>query len=92
MNPDFKWSMKDMTGNCSNGAEINECIDTILAKLNSECENCGSSSKRLKICSKCEKVRYCSRECQKKDHKKHKHERVSSYSRASNLPSVCSEQ
>jgi hypothetical protein len=51
-----------------------QLVDKILNKLTNNCEFCGSSSKRLKVCSKCEKVRYCSRECQVQDYKKHKKE------------------
>ena len=76
MKPHFKWSMKDLAEK-NDQAEAVQCIDRILAKLTNECECCGRSSKRLKKCSKCEKVRYCSRECQKQDHQKHKHECVS---------------
>ncbi|KAE8440743.1 hypothetical protein EG329_006622 [Mollisiaceae sp. DMI_Dod_QoI] len=46
---------------------------TILTK---KCANCGTSEtdpeKPLKPCSKCQTVRYCSRDCQKKDWKVHK--------------------
>jgi hypothetical protein len=74
--------MKQDVSNCSlkqaaetrNHPEALALIEKILAKMTSECECCGSSSKRLKVCSKCEKVRYCSVECQKQDHNKHKKE------------------
>ena len=75
MKPHFKWSMKDLAEK-NDQAEAVQCIDRILAKLTNECECCGRSSKRLKKCSKCEKVRYCSLDCQKQDHQKHKHEAV----------------
>ena len=51
-----------------------ELIRGILSKIESECECCGSSTKKLSLCSQCQKVRYCSRECQVKDHKKHRAE------------------
>jgi ankyrin repeat protein len=53
-------------------------IEKILSKMTSECEKCGCSIKRLKLCSRCEKVRYCSRICQVKDYKKHKKECIQS--------------
>ena len=51
-----------------------ELIKSILEKIECECECCGSSTKKLSLCSRCQKVRYCSRECQVKDHKKHRSE------------------
>jgi hypothetical protein len=54
--------------------EAVQLINKIQSKLTNECEGCGCSSRRLKVCSKCEKVRYCSVECQRQDHKKHKKE------------------
>jgi ankyrin repeat protein len=56
-------------------------IANILSKMTSECEFCGCSTKRLKVCSRCEKVRYCSRDCQVKDYKKHKKECIQSFDR-----------
>jgi MoaA/NifB/PqqE/SkfB family radical SAM enzyme len=47
-------------------------INSILAKIESECEFCGCSTKRLARCGRCQKVYYCSRECQAQDNKKHK--------------------
>mmetsp|Transcript_7292 Transcript_7292/g.13828 ORF Transcript_7292/g.13828 Transcript_7292/m.13828 type:complete len:99 (+) Transcript_7292:2-298(+) len=73
MKPDFKRSVAEMALFC-NKKEALQLIEKILSKLTSECEYCGCSSKRLKLCSKCEKVRYCSRECQVSDYKKHKKE------------------
>jgi ankyrin repeat protein len=61
-------------GNDDKKAKSLDRINKILAKITKDCEFCGSSTKRLKLCSKCEKVRYCSRECQVKDYKKHKKE------------------
>jgi len=49
-----------------------ELIKSILRKIECECECCGSSTKKLSLCSRCQKVR--SRECQVKDHKKHRSE------------------
>jgi ankyrin repeat protein len=59
-------------------AEAVVLIEKILNKITSECELCGCSTKRLSKCSRCEKARYCSRECQVKDYKKHKKECVQS--------------
>jgi cytohesin len=55
-------------------AEASQMIETTMEKLTRECEFCGCSSKRVKACSKCMKVRYCSAECQKQDWKEHKKE------------------
>jgi ankyrin repeat protein len=74
MKPDSTWSMKQLAHDNNNTKAVELKIDKILSKLTNQCELCGSSSKRLKVCSKCEKVRYCSRECQVQDHKKHKKE------------------
>jgi ankyrin repeat protein len=71
MKPDAMYSLTQVA---SRQPEALVLIEKILAKMTRECECCGSSSKRLKVCSKCEKVRYCSAECQKQDHKKHKKE------------------
>jgi ankyrin repeat protein len=60
-----------------NRTEALQLIVKIHNKLINECEFCGCSSKRLKVCSKCEKVRYCSRECQVQDYKTHKNECIS---------------
>jgi ankyrin repeat protein len=68
-----QFSMKQLAQD-ENNTKALQRINKILNKLNSNCELCGSSSKRLKVCSKCEKVRYCSRECQVQDYKKHKKE------------------
>jgi hypothetical protein len=59
-------------------AEAVILIEKILNKMTSECEFCGCSTKRLKVCSRCEKVCYCSRDCQVKDYKKHKKECIQS--------------
>jgi hypothetical protein len=69
----MSFTMKQIAQEYEN-TEAMQLIDKILTKLTNNCELCGSSSKRLKVCSKCEKVRYCSRECQVQDHKKHKKE------------------
>jgi ankyrin repeat protein len=58
----------------NNQTEAVQLINKILSKLTRECEGCGCSSRRLKVCSRCGNVRYCSVECQKQDHKKHKRE------------------
>ena len=50
------------------------CIEKILNKMHSECECCGCSTKKLYRCGGCNKVRYCSIGCQKKDRKKHRSE------------------
>jgi hypothetical protein len=56
-------------------SEAVQVIDKILNKLtNKKCDFCGSSSYRLKVCSKCWKGSYCSRQCQVQDYKKHKKE------------------
>jgi ankyrin repeat protein len=58
-----------------NHTQAVEMIDKILNKLtNKKCDYCGSSSYRLKVCSMCWKGRYCSRQCQVQDYKKHKKE------------------
>ena len=36
------------------------------------CENCGKEAAKMKKCSVCKLVRYCSEECQLKDWKEHK--------------------
>jgi len=36
------------------------------------CRACGKEGKALSVCSRCKKVKYCSRECQVKDWKRHK--------------------
>jgi ankyrin repeat protein len=59
-------------------AEAVVLIEKILNKMTSECAFCGCSTKRLSKCGKCEKVRYCSRDCQVKDHKNHKKECIQS--------------
>ena len=50
------------------------CIEKILSKMHSECEYCGCSTKKLSRCGGCDKVHYCSIDCQKKDRKKHRDE------------------
>ena len=67
-----------------------EIIEKILNKLTRECQWCGCSSKRLKMCSKCEKVWYCSRECQVQDFKKHKKECTSSSTTSSSTSTTSS--
>ena len=57
-----------------NHTEALQLIDKIMVKLLRECEFCGCSSKRVKACAKCGKVRYCSSDCQLQDWKKHKKE------------------
>jgi uncharacterized ferredoxin-like protein len=54
-------------------AEAVILIEKTLSKMTNECDLCG-----LKVCSRCEKVRYCSRDCQVKDYKKHKKECIQS--------------
>jgi hypothetical protein len=61
-----------------NHAEAANYIQKVFSKMTSECEFCGCSTKRLKICSVCEKSYYCSRDCQVKDYKKHKKECIPS--------------
>ena len=39
--------------------------------MNSKCNTC--NNKATKVCSKCKRVHYCSRNCQKKDWKVHKY-------------------
>ena len=73
MKPDFNCSVTEIAGEYNHTKAL-QLVEKIMAKLTNECEFCGSSSRRLKLCSKCEKVRYCSRECQVKDHKNHKKE------------------
>jgi ankyrin repeat protein len=73
MKPDAPWTVSGLAQE-TESSDVVEYIDKILSKMTNECENCGSSSKRLKLCSKCEKVRYCSRDCQVKDYKEHKKE------------------
>ena len=51
-----------------------QCVLKILLKMESECECCGISTKKMSLCARCQKVRYCSRECQVKDHKRHRSE------------------
>jgi hypothetical protein len=76
MKPDFEFSVAKLAQD-ENRTEALQLIEKIMNKLTKECDFCGSSSKRLKLCSKCEKVRYCSRECQVQDYKKHKKECIS---------------
>lgn len=71
MNPHRLFSLTKVAQN-DNHVDAVECIEKIMNKLTSECEFCGCSSKRLKLCGRCEKVRYCSSDCQKQDYKKHK--------------------
>eukprot|EP00617_Octactis_speculum_P026289 CAMPEP_0185756606 /NCGR_PEP_ID=MMETSP1174-20130828/15023_1 /TAXON_ID=35687 /ORGANISM="Dictyocha speculum, Strain CCMP1381" /LENGTH=174 /DNA_ID=CAMNT_0028435633 /DNA_START=77 /DNA_END=601 /DNA_ORIENTATION=+ len=71
MKPDCRWSATYLA-RAIDHIEAVKRIEKIRQKLTSECEFCGSSSKRLK--KWCEIVRYCSRECQVKDYKKHKNE------------------
>ena len=52
----------------------NSYIKEMILNLSTECEYCNSFSDKLLVCSGCEKVRYCSRECQTKHRKQHKHE------------------
>ena len=74
MKPDtVPFSIKQLAQVVDNNEAL-QLIDSIMNKLTRECEFCGSSSKRVKVCSKCEKVRYCSRECQVPDYKQHKKE------------------
>jgi ankyrin repeat protein len=77
MKPDWQCSITEIAQDRKNTKAL-QLIDKILAKLTKECEFCSSSRKRLKVCGKCEKVRYCSRECQLQDYKKHKKECKSS--------------
>jgi hypothetical protein len=42
------------------------------ASGNASCDNCGSEKPDLKVCSRCEKVKYCNHACQKAAWKKHK--------------------
>ena len=71
MKPKFPFSVSEMAQD-GDHADAIQLIEKILSKLTSECQLCGSTSKRLKMCSKCEKVRYCSRACQMQDYKEHK--------------------
>jgi hypothetical protein len=50
-----------------------------------ECLSCGKETKKLLKCSKCKIVKYCSRECQKIDWKKHKKKCVNVNSSISSL-------
>lgn len=68
---DDELSLRDIAQS-SGKSKVIEIVNQIMEKLNSECEFCGSSSKRLKVCSRCKDVRYCSRDCQVQDYKKHK--------------------
>ena len=72
----YKWGA-DMTPlsyylNSNNNPVLVELVERILGKISGKCKLCGCSSKRLKKCSRCESVRYCSVACQKQDHKAHK--------------------
>jgi ankyrin repeat protein len=67
-------TMAELSNLDGDNAKAMLLIEKKTNKMTKECEFCGCSSKRLKVCSKCEKVRYCSRECQVKDHKKHRKE------------------
>ena len=44
-------------------------LEKIMVKLEIACDWCGCTGKRLKLCSKCKSVRYCTLECQHKDYK-----------------------
>jgi predicted PP-loop superfamily ATPase len=68
-----KWSAINLA-KMRDHAEAFVFKDRILSKMTKECEFCGCSTKRLSKCGRCKKVRYCSRDCQVKDHKKHKGE------------------
>jgi ankyrin repeat protein len=47
-------------------------------KLIGGCDFCGSSTMKLNKCSRCKNARYCSRDCQTKDYKKHKKDCIQS--------------
>ena len=55
-------------------AIIKKAMNTFNSRLEEKyiCNGCKIISLKLKICTGCNKVLYCSRECQKKDWKEHK--------------------
>jgi hypothetical protein len=56
--------------NCSNS--FLKSIQKLLNKLTYVCNLCERSHMRMKLCGRCKKVRYCSRECQLADFGDHK--------------------
>jgi hypothetical protein len=67
--PSSDYSIAALANNHTKSLQL---IGKILKKIGKECACCGSSSKRVKLCSKCRKVSYCSRQCQLQDYKQHK--------------------
>lgn len=48
------------------------CINKVKSQMAKECETCGCSTKKLYVCGGCQKVKYCSKECQTRDRKLHR--------------------
>lgn len=59
-----------LTSNTHTEIQLRETIETVLSLWEKTCDVCGEAAKLR--CGECKGVRYCSKECQKKDWKNHK--------------------
>ena len=63
---------KDMVIEEEVWARVFDGLKLLAAPKCSQCKNPPSSDGKLQVCSRCRKVQYCSRDCQKADWKEHK--------------------
>lgn len=70
--PEAKTEVSASTHSPSMQEEKQEAKTSSMSPVEKSCNACGSREEPLKTCSRCKITRYCSKECQKSDWKKHK--------------------